>query len=746
MNVKEFQERWQKAIRDNGVSMIHKKEEDKVVSIWPVLLRTYGGRLLISTALGALHSIVGFANPLVLDRLIAHISDNNDEEWKGFFYISILFVCNSVWTISCHLSLHHLVVVSIQMRSSVVSAIYEKSLKVSNKARAQYTVGEITNYMSVDAQRIMETVPYLPHLIMAPTIVVIAMIVLFHYLGAAAIGGIVVLLLLFPVNVWGSRKSEQLQDKQLSAKDLRIKLMNEILPGIKVLKLYAWELPFMKRVNDVRIGEVKILQYLAKLWALTNFTFACSPFLVTVVVFTLYSLVDPSHTHVLDAAKIFVSMSLFGLMRLPLTIFPWALTETIKLFVSLNRINKFLNAEEIDPEAIGYEVEDEDNVVELKNAVFAWGEKEQLRNINMNIKAGSLTAIVGQVGSGKSSLLQAMLGEMDKVTGLINRRSKDLKVAYVAQQAWIQNLTLKDNILFDKPFNRRDYANTIDVCALQPDLDMLTSGDNTEIGENGINLSGGQKQRISIARAVYSDADLYLLDDPLSAVDAHVGKHLFEKVLHSQTGVLKNKTRVISTNSLQILKDVDQIIVMRDGVIGEQGTYQELLSKKGAFAEYLTNYLKNEAQIDVDIDNLDSLKLDQIATSLPKKSAIPDEPTPAKSTIRIPSRQVSVQSNSVFGTTPTSSLRLLGRSYERDTYFEASSPRISSRRQSRLSTSVIEETTTIISNGVHLEQESSGDDDKDGRLVEEEAALTGRVKWDVYVGKTFFSLLVQFSK
>ena len=178
---------------------------------------------------------------------------------------------------------------------------------------------------------------------------------LYQYLNMAALGGIAVLVVLVPVNIWGTRKGEQLQEDQLKAKDERIKMMNEILPGIKVLKLYAWELPFIQRIANVRFDEIKILKYLAKLYALTNFTFACSPFLVTVVVFALYTYTDPEH-HILDASKIFVSMSLFGLMRFPLTILPWALTETIKLFVSLKRINKFLNSDEMDPDAIGGQV------------------------------------------------------------------------------------------------------------------------------------------------------------------------------------------------------------------------------------------------------------------------------------------------------------------------------------------------------------------------------------------------------
>ena len=223
-----------------------------------------------------------------------------------------------------------------------------------------------------------------------------------------------------------------------------------------------------------------------------------------------------------------------------------------------------------------FQTEKKENIIEIENASFLAGSgtTEQLKNLNLEIKSGSLTAIVGEVGCGKSLLLESILGETDKTIGSIQIKGKnDLNIAYVPQQVWIQNLTLKNNILFNNSVNNMEYDRIIEACALKTDLEILPAGDNTEIGESGINLSGGQKQRIGIARAIYSNADLYLLDDPLSAVDAHVGKHLFENVLHSKTGLLKDKTRLIATNSLNILQDVDQIIVLDEGVISEQGNY-----------------------------------------------------------------------------------------------------------------------------------------------------------------------------
>ena len=345
-----------------------------------------------------------------------------------------------------------------------------------------------------------------------------------------------------------------------------------------------------------------------------------------------------------------------------------------------------------------------------------------------------------------------MLGEMDIVSGSVSQKSKeDLKVAYVAQQAWIQNLSLKDNILFDRPFHLSSYNSAIDVCALLPDIAMLTKGDATEIGENGINLSGGQKQRVSIARAVYSDADIYVLDDPLSAVDAHVGKHIFEKVLHSKTGVLKDKTRILATNCLTILKDVDHIIVMKNGQVGEQGAYQDLIDRKGAFAEYLAAYLKTEPEslLKVGIENIEeiinNIENINIAKSLESRHS-PKLGMSFPKQVTIPShrRNSTRCSDLIYGTTPNSMrLAIGGSSYvddqEEDLQEEQNAGcvrRTNSRESSShgLSTYDSVPEADVIEEPRDEPRIDPSDDvnDDDGRLIEEEAALTGRVKWAVY--------------
>lgn len=240
------------------------------------------------------------------------------------------------------------------------------------------------------------------------------------------------------------------------------------------------------------------------------------------------------------------------------------------------------------------------NPLLIENGTFSWGDEVSvLKNINLQVEKGQCVAVVGTVGSGKTSLVCAMLGEMDKISGRVNTVGK---IAYVPQQAWIQNATLQDNILFGRSMDRKRYEQVLQACALKQDLEILPGGDQTEIGEKGINLSGGQKQRVSLARAVYNDADIYFLDDPLSAVDAHVGKHIFEEVLGPK-GILSRKTRVLVTHGITYLPEVDNIFVLKEGEVSETGTYKELLARKGAFADFLIQHL-TEVNEEEDVEEI----------------------------------------------------------------------------------------------------------------------------------------------
>uniref|UniRef100_A0A8C1YWY8 Multidrug resistance-associated protein 1 n=1 Tax=Cyprinus carpio TaxID=7962 RepID=A0A8C1YWY8_CYPCA len=470
---------------------------------------------------------------------------------------------------------------------------FVKALVITHAARRTSTVGEIVNLMSVDAQRFMDLITYINMIWSAPLQVILALYFLWQNLGPSVLAGIAVMVLMVPLNAVIAMKTKTYQVAQMKSKDNRIKLMNEVLNGIKVLKLYAWELAFKDKVSAIRESELRVLKKTAYLGAVSTFTWVCAPFLVALSTFAVYVLVDEHN--ILDAQKAFVSLALFNILRFPLNMLPMVISSMVQASVSMKRLRVFLSHEELDEDnverpAISSCESSDSQAVKICNKTNVVS--LSLFRINVCIPEGALVAVVGHVGSGKSSLLSALLGEMQKQEGYVSIKGS---VAYVPQQAWIQNATLKDNILFGRDAKDSWYQKVVEACALLPDLEILPGGDSTEIGEKGVNLSGGQKQRVSVARAVYCSCAVYLLDDPLSAVDAHVGKHIFEKVIGPQ-GLLQGRTRVLVTHGLSFLPQVDLILVMVDGEITEMGSYTELLGRQGAFAEFLHTYTNTEQE------------------------------------------------------------------------------------------------------------------------------------------------------
>jgi ABC-type multidrug transport system fused ATPase/permease subunit len=343
--------------------------------------------------------------------------------------------------------------------------------------------------------------------------------------------------------------------------------MNEVMQGIRVIKYFAWEESFLQKIQEIRLAEVATLKKGSYIRAATAFIWTGTPLLVSIATFATYTLAGND----LTAEAAFTALALFNILRFPINMLPNVITGLVESNVAIGRLETFLSSNELDPDAVRRESSSRgDNAVEIDDAEFAWLKSDDdrdspsaLSNISLNIKHGELVCIIGPVGCGKSTLLQALLGEVPKRKGVV---TVDGTIAYCPQQAWIQNATLKDNVLFGLPFDSAKYQRAVEVCQLQPDIAMLPAGDATEIGEKGINLSGGQKQRCSLARAVYQNSDIYLLDDPLSAVDAHVGKAIFE---HCITGALAGKTRVLVTHQLQYLPYCDRVVVVKNGQIAE---------------------------------------------------------------------------------------------------------------------------------------------------------------------------------
>ncbi|KAH9512009.1 hypothetical protein DERF_010425 [Dermatophagoides farinae] len=679
------------------------------INIGWIILRSYWPVITFCAVLKLLASALTFVNPTILDYLISFISSNNEPYWHGFFYASLMFISPALESIMNNQYEYWISIVVLRARISIISTIYKKSLRMSNLSRSRYSSGELTNIMSVDSERITEFLVVANMLWSAPFQIAIAFYMLWQQVQIASMAGFSFMIILLPFNGLIMKKIRTFQIQVMRQKDKRTKLMNEILSGMKVLKLYAWENSFQTMITKLRDWECRRLYSVTLFSGFITFAFTAAPFLFGLLTFATYVLMG----NVLDPNKAFVSLSLFSIMRAPLGLLPMLLTNGVQSWVSMTRVNKYLNTDEKDERSVK-KLPDEECSVRIRNATFTWSPESPatLKNINLNIKRGKLIAIVGTVGSGKSSLLSSILGDMDKLRGYIN---VDGRLAYVPQQAWIQNQTVRKNITFSLPYSEQKYKKILKSCCLEADMKILAAGDQTEIGERGINLSGGQKQRISLARAVYSNADIYILDDPLSAVDANVGDKLFKNVIGNK-GLLCNKTRILATHRAMILPEVDEIIVMKDGVISERGTMNELMNSQGAFAEFINEFMdENFGENDIE------RTLSENESEMVKSFAEKVRPILERSKSRMDS--TFERSTSIIS---TSSPRKTQQKHDKELSTSSSS------NHSKLSTRGHRGSTSI-----HLSKEiqrlKSQKEQKDkGKLIQEEVAQTGSVKFTVY--------------
>ena len=592
-----WQKHWSKL-----TSSRYKKKQVNV--LYPVFY-TFGLSYLWSSLIQLLSVLFQQASPQALNLLIGFIS-SGEEQWKGYLYMMFLVGVNMIVIILNSQYFLQQLMIALRMKSSLTSAIFRKSFKLTAGSRKERSIGESVNLIQIDSQRLQDVVQNINLLWSSPLTIILSLYSLWGILGPACMAGLAVMLLLLPINAVIGTKMRKYQRENMRIKDTRMKTMNEILDGMKVLKLYAWEPSFLKQVKDIRSDEIRNLKIITYLARIQQFVFNATPFFVAIASFTTYVLVDSAN--ILDAQTAFVSLSYFNIMRGPLTQLPNVIVQMIQAQVSIDRLNRYLNANEINPNGVTKKDEGE-TVIRISNGTFSWDESSPtvLQKINLEVKKNQLVAVVGQVGSGKSSLLSSMINELNK-TVYHAEVNVNGSISYVPQQGWMQNTTLQENITFGKALNEEKYNNVIVSCALTPDLEILPNGDMTEIGEKGINLSGGQKQRVSLARAVYNDGDIYLLDDPLSAVDAHVGKHIFDKVI-GPNGLLREKTRVLVTHGVRYLPFFDKIIVLKDGAISEMGTYKELLDQGNEFADFLIQYIQEEEEKKLEGDDLEELQV-----------------------------------------------------------------------------------------------------------------------------------------
>ncbi len=573
--------------------------EKKHPSLWLAMFHSFGGPYFRGAAIKTISDVLNFAQPQLLRLLITFVdsyrTDKPQPLIRGAAIALAMFAVSVTQTACLHQYFQRSFETGMRIKSSLIAAIYSKSTRLSNEGRASKSTGDIVNYMAVDTQRLQDLAQYGQQLWSAPFQIILCMLSLYQLLGYSCFAGVAAMFVMIPVNGLIARWMKTLQKEQMKNKDARTKLISEILNNMKSIKLYAWTTAFANRLNVIRNDqELKTLRKIGATQAFSTFTWSTTPFLVSCSTFGVFVL---TQNRALTTDIVFPALTLFNLLTFPLAILPMVITAIVEASVAVSRITDYLTADELQENAVIREPAVDDNgdeSVRIRDASFTWdrnAEQKTLQNINFSAHKGELTCIVGRVGSGKSSLLQAVLGDLWKVNGEVVLRGKS---AYVPQSAWVMNASVKENIVFGHRWDPQFYEKTVHACALHDDFLQLPDGDQTEVGERGISLSGGQKARLTLARAVYARADVYLLDDCLSAVDQHVGRHLIDKVLGPK-GLLAGKTRILATNSIPVLMEADMILLLREGQVFERGSYDQLMAMKGEIAN-LIKTSQNEDQ------------------------------------------------------------------------------------------------------------------------------------------------------
>ncbi|KIK62471.1 hypothetical protein GYMLUDRAFT_41922 [Collybiopsis luxurians FD-317 M1] len=518
----------------------------------------------------------------------------------------------------------------VLLRGGLIAAIYARSMRLTSRARSKLPNGLIMNHISTDVSRIDFCAGFFHMSWTAPIQMSICLVLLLINLGPSALAGFAFFILATPVQTMAMKRMFAFRRKSMAWTDKRAKLLQELLGGMKIIKYFAWEVPFLKRIAEYRYKEMYYIRTLLIVRSANNAIALSLPTLASVLAFITYSLSG----HDLNPADIFASLTLFNLLRMPLMMLPMSFSAITDAHNAIQRLYAVFEAETLDETLVVDE--SLDVAVEVKGASFSWdapppepenkkakkGKKTtsssgasaggaitlsqpaggtrsdndkpqepfKLRDITLSIPRGKLVAVVGQVGSGKTSLLQGMIGEMRRTGGSVRFGGS---VGYCGQSAWIQNATVRENICFGRPFDEERYWKAVRDSCLEADLEMLPNGDLTEVGEKGISLSGGQKQRLNLARCTYCETDIQFFDDPLSALDAHVGKAVFNNILlNSSTG----KTRILVTHALHFLPFTDYIYVVNDGRIIELGTYNELMANGGEFSRFVAEFGNNDSE------------------------------------------------------------------------------------------------------------------------------------------------------
>uniref|UniRef100_A0A8D3BNZ2 ATP-binding cassette, sub-family C (CFTR/MRP), member 10 n=1 Tax=Scophthalmus maximus TaxID=52904 RepID=A0A8D3BNZ2_SCOMX len=543
------------------------------VGLLRVLHKAFGLRYYLLGVLKVVVNMLSFTGPLLLSGLVTFMEEDGAPVSRGAWCALGLFATTLLSSVLRNFFVFEVSKVALSARAALVSAVYGKALRVSGSGLASFTLGEVVNLMSTDVDRVVNFFNSFHELWSLPFSFAVALYLLYLQVGVAFLGGLGVALLLVPLNkLLASRIISNNRD-MLRYKDSRVKLMTEILFGIRVIKFYNWESHFAQKVADCRQQELSHLRAIKYLDAMCVYTWAALPVVISILTFVTFVMLG----HQLTAAKVFTTLALVGMLIIPLNSFPWVLNGILESKVSLERIQRFfsLTNQNLQAHYALVSPEDDRTSVLLSQGTFSWQRPDGPdQNQSRRVLQGSLVVVVGEVGCGKSSLLAAVAGELHRLSGVVYVADREVGFGLASQEPWIQHASVRDNILFGKDYDPDLYQAVVQACALADDLNVLPNGDKTEVGENGVTLSGGQKARLALARAAYMDKDVYLLDDPLAAVDADVAEHLMQKCV---LGLLRGKTRILCTHRIEFVDRADTVVLMENGTIVKTGPPAEIL-------------------------------------------------------------------------------------------------------------------------------------------------------------------------
>jgi ATP-binding cassette, subfamily C (CFTR/MRP), member 1 len=659
------------------------------------LLAVMGWRFIFAGVVKAVNTALQFSFPLLLNAILSFIEETQAgnfseadpwyERYRGYWLSALLFVFMASKAITETRYFHMVNRCGWEARSAVSVAVYNKSLRMSSAERASTTLGEIVNLMQVDASKIEMFVPQF-HVLWDGAFQIIGyMTILYTLIGWPCFAGLIIMIFAGPVQGIVMKKLFGLTHAIVKYTDARVESTNEALQGIQNVKIQTWEEQFLESITKQRAEELKYLKSSSYLRGFSRAYMGALPGIVAVTSFVVYALAFSGAE--ISASILFSALVAFEQLRFPLLFYPMALAQLVQAQVSASRVEVFLDLEEIGTrDSIGEGEYNRnpsaDGSIEIQDAEVYWRnpripidfpekdanssvgddtsaadttkslaessdtesasegqtmQKPVLRNINLKVEKGELCAVVGRVASGKSTLCSAVLNETFLEKGKITLNGS---VAYAAQTPWILNATVRENVIFGLPYDENKYNSVIKACQLKHDLSILSDGDETEIGERGINLSGGQKARISVARAAYRSlchSDVIILDDPLSALDPEVAKKLFQECI---VELMAGKTRLLVTNQIPFLSQCDTVVALRKGEILEQGKTADLLADSSSEVNRLLKKSSSGKSSKKEKMGLEEVKKEHLV--------IPEAETQTKNLVSKEERNVGAVSLSVY--------------------------------------------------------------------------------------------------